>query len=564
MRIIDITHPPQSLWIGREGENTFRPVSFECANWFTTYPNATIAAYYQPYGSADPYPLVLVEDGTKRIWHPLLNELVKGDGELQIVLMNGDTVGTSAIIPTRVDRSLISNADHPADEAPSWTVQVVADVQNAIDGIGETVEELLPDAVEDYMVEHPFVETDPTVPAWAKATQKPSYTAAEVGALPDSYTAPVQSVNGKTGVVVLDASDVGALPDDTPIPAAVTEQTVSGWGFTKNTGTYSKPSGGIPASDLAAGVIPDISGKANTADVYTKTEIDQKLVGAMDYKGTKATVSALPTSGNETGDVWHITADGSEWAWNGSAWEELGSAVDLSGYRTASAQDTIDAAQDTAIAAKYTKPSGGIPDSDIASAAVWNTKGTYSKPSGGIPKSDLASAVQTSLGKADTALQTAPVTSVNGKTGAVTLTASDVNALPDSTVIPTVPAMATDLYMSDWASGKTVDAAVLKADFQSALQALDTVGDAIYDHASEISSLQSGKADKSEIPTAVSELTNDSGFQTASDVQTAINTAVSGKLDTAQGAANAGKFMVVGSDGNIAAVAMTAWQGGSF
>lgn len=32
-------------------------------------------------------------------------------------------------------------------------------------------------------------------------------------------------------------------------------------------------------------------------------------------------------------------------------------------------------------------------------------KGTYSKPTDGIPKSDLASAVQTSLGKADTALQ---------------------------------------------------------------------------------------------------------------------------------------------------------------
>ena len=31
--------------------------------------------------------------------------------------------------------------------------------------------------------------------------------------------------------------------------------------------------------------------------------------------------------------------------------------------------------------------------------------GTYSKPSGGIPKTDLASTVQTSLGKADTALQ---------------------------------------------------------------------------------------------------------------------------------------------------------------
>ena len=37
--------------------------------------------------------------------------------------------------------------------------------------------------------------------------------------------------------------------------------------------------------------------------------------------------------------------------------------------------------------------------------STWNNKGTYSKPSGGIPKSDLASAVQTSLEKADTALQ---------------------------------------------------------------------------------------------------------------------------------------------------------------
>lgn len=56
------------------------------------------------------------------------------------------------------------------------------------------------------------------------------------------------------------------------------------------------------------------------------------------------------------------------------------------------------------------------------------TKGTYSKPSGGIPKSDLASAVQTSLGKADTALQTAPVTSVNGATGAVVISTATTSA----------------------------------------------------------------------------------------------------------------------------------------
>src|SRR5690554_5556094 len=47
--------------------------------------------------------------------------------------------------------------------------------------------------------------------------------AADVGALPDSYTppaAPVQSVNGQTGAVTLTAGDVGALPDDYTPPAA--------------------------------------------------------------------------------------------------------------------------------------------------------------------------------------------------------------------------------------------------------------------------------------------------------------------------------------------------------
>ena len=70
-------------------------------------------------------------------------------------------------------------------------------------------------------------------------------------------------------------------------------------------------------------------------------------------------------------------------------------------------------------------------DKDYATMAQVNAK--YTKPESGIPKSDLATSVQTSLDKADSALQSAPVTSVNGKTGAVQLGASDVGALPTST-----------------------------------------------------------------------------------------------------------------------------------
>lgn len=78
--------------------------------------------------------------------------------------------------------------------------------------------------------------------------------------------------------------------------------------------------------------ITNDSGFLTTANVYTKTEIDSKLTGALHYKGTKATVAQLPSSGNQTGDMWHVTEDGGEYAWNGTAWEAMGSEIDLSGY----------------------------------------------------------------------------------------------------------------------------------------------------------------------------------------------------------------------------------------
>lgn len=65
-------------------------------------------------------------------------------------------------------------------------------------------------------------ETDPTVPAWAKQANKPSYTAAEVGAVPTTRT-----VNGKalSSNVALTASDVSAVP---------TTRTVNGKALSSN------------------------------------------------------------------------------------------------------------------------------------------------------------------------------------------------------------------------------------------------------------------------------------------------------------------------------------------
>ena len=86
-------------------------------------------------------------------------------------------------------------------------------------------------------------ETDPTVPSWAKQPSKPSYTASEVGALPDSTHIPskVSELSNDSGFITTEtdptvpswakasskpsytASEVGALPDTTSIPSKVSD-----------------------------------------------------------------------------------------------------------------------------------------------------------------------------------------------------------------------------------------------------------------------------------------------------------------------------------------------------
>lgn len=51
-------------------------------------------------------------------------------------------------------------------------------------------EEQIEKSVKSYLEKNPIEETNPTVPAWAKAEEKPAYTAEEVGALPDTTEIP--------------------------------------------------------------------------------------------------------------------------------------------------------------------------------------------------------------------------------------------------------------------------------------------------------------------------------------------------------------------------------------
>lgn len=220
---------------------------------------------------------------------------------------------------------------------------------------------------------------------------------------------------------------------------------------------------------------------SNGGAVYTITMTDgvtAEFTAPKGQKGDKGDIGDTGATGNGiesvtlvsgshaagTTDTYRITFTNGETAdftvYNGAngegagdmLWEEFNARLNPSGKNgqiafesevTAHTSNTdihVTAAQKTAWSAKYDKPTGGIPKTDLASdvqtslgkadtalqehqdisaltnhvanndihvtandKTAWNAK--YNKPSSGIPKSDLASDVQTSLGKADSALQ---------------------------------------------------------------------------------------------------------------------------------------------------------------
>lgn len=98
------------------------------------------------------------------------------------------------------------------------------------------------------------------------------------------------------------------LSNKPAIPSAVTESTVSGWGFTKNTGTYSKPSSGIPKTDLASAVQTSL-GKADTA-LQSFTETDPVFQASAAAGITYSDITNWNSKTSNTGTITEIKMNG--------------------------------------------------------------------------------------------------------------------------------------------------------------------------------------------------------------------------------------------------------------
>lgn len=100
--------------------------------------------------------------------------------------------------------------------------------------------------------------------------------------------------------------------------------------------------------------VDKVSGKGLSTNDYTTAEknklaafssasdyaLKSDITNMYKYKGSVATVSALPSSGQTAGDVYNVEATGMNYAWNGTDWDSLGEIFSITAITNAEI-DTI-------------------------------------------------------------------------------------------------------------------------------------------------------------------------------------------------------------------------------
>lgn len=262
------------------------------------------------------------------------------------------------------------------------------------------------------------VETDPTVPLWAKQPEKPAYTAAEVHALPDTTFIPSKEsdLENDRGYYIkpIDGIPLADLQSGL-IPTKVSQ-------LENDSKFYTKPSGGIPASDIDTSVIRSLNGKLDASQKGAPNgvaELDQngmvpsyQLPSYVDDVKSYASIAFFPAVG-EDDKVYIDKSTNLQYRWAGIdvGYIPIGTSLALGETaHTAYRGDRGKAAYDHAMAKgaafvsglyKITTNSEGhiisavpVVKVDITDLGIPGSmpdvSGFYTKPENGIPASDLA------------------------------------------------------------------------------------------------------------------------------------------------------------------------------
>ena len=104
-----------------------------------------------------------------------------------------------------------------------------------------------------------------------------------------------------------------------------------GAGLTINQGVLSATGGGT--ADAV-----DWSNVQNKPELALKSD----LASLYRFKGTVSNYASLPTTGNEVGDVWNVSATGMNYAWTGEDWDALGQELQIEAITNAEIDSITD------------------------------------------------------------------------------------------------------------------------------------------------------------------------------------------------------------------------------
>lgn len=247
--------------LGMQGENKKVALHVDCSGVLEKHPDAAILINYDRRFPGESYynlPVTALENGIYEAVLTPMEMAYDGLKRIQVRAVEGDYEDRSKTFIAYVEKS-VYDFRPPAGPVSDWLDQLQKALNQAEEAqqhgpvIGangnwhvwqdgyyadtgvaagsDISPEQIGEAVSDYLQQNPFQETDPTVPAWAKQPEKPSYTAQEVGAQPAG-----NYLTAETDPTVPDwakaaskpsytAAEVGALPSSTQIPKALSDLT---------------------------------------------------------------------------------------------------------------------------------------------------------------------------------------------------------------------------------------------------------------------------------------------------------------------------------------------------
>lgn len=193
----------QMKWTASTSSNTYYPLQSTSTATTSTANTLNSVSFYQYYNTAGGYRRLILGNttaytssggayGTIRLY---------GTGATYYGDLNPGTIGSNSLTANRT--WTLPNA--------TGTIALTSDIPT----IPTNVSAFTNDA--GYLTS--YTETDPTVPSWAKASSKPSYTASEVGALA-SNTTYVSTITTTAGAHTAISSKSGTVSFNVPTTAA--------------------------------------------------------------------------------------------------------------------------------------------------------------------------------------------------------------------------------------------------------------------------------------------------------------------------------------------------------